>query len=243
MNQPPHTNLRHIAQIENESFRLHSGEVLVSGKSIHRFRYQQFTGLFNLKSPRGNYSRRPRPNPSGTCVLLNDIGKMLFNENYEAEKKSLARGCEVVAGAFDQLMSTIQKTPELAKKFRAHLFREFTDSEGFNIHFEHPVTDAEYVYGSHLSEAVKACTERFAAVGPTFANIHFAEFTLLFHRDTFEGHEEVNVSFSKVQISGDLSDLQPWKVGTSHLPTTSTLRLVGCRLRLQRTVRAIHPRR
>ena len=237
MNPPQSTELTKISPCVKESFLLHSDEVLVGGNSIHRFDYQQRIGMFNLKSPRGNYSRRTRPNPSGTCVLLNDIGKMLFNNNHEAEKESLARGCEVIAGAFDQLMSTIQKTPEMAKKFRTHLFREFTVSEGFDIQFEHQFTDADYVYGTHLSDAVEKCIDRFAAVGPTFANIHFAEFTLLFHRDTFfEGHEEVNVSFPKTQISGDLNDLQPWKVGTSHLPTTSPLRLVGCRLCLQRTI-------
>ena len=235
MNQPE-SGLQTIQRYRIESFLLHSGEVLVDGDSIHRFGYQQFSRMFNLKSPRGNYSRHARPNPSGTCVLLNDIGEMLFNNNHEAEKESLAKGCEVVAGAFNQLMSTIQNTPEMAKKFRTHFFREFTVSEGFNIQFEHAFTDAEYVYGTHFSDAVEKCIERFAAVGPTFANIHVAVFTLLFHRDTFEGYKEVNVSFPKFRISRDLNDLQPWEVGTSDLPTTSPLRLVGCRLRLERTI-------
>lgn len=221
------------------SFLLHTGGVCgIGGESLHDS--QLFDRAFNLidEPPNPNvppiYRGGARRRKLGTCVQLNDVGKMMFNNNAATEAEALKAGCASIAVAFDTFMILLQKSAADATRFRTHVFGTFGPEDAFSAAFDFNVKTQPYVYGQPLEEALNACFERFATVAPTFANAHQVEFTLRFIHETASGNEEVLIARSKDHLSGRLDDLTPWTLQRVEVPEETPLRLVGFRLELLR---------
>lgn len=225
--------------LSKESYLLHTDVVLGVGGIHHLGSQLDFEDAFNLQNepPAPNTPpiyRNAHHNQIGTCVLLNDVGKMMFNNNAATEAEALKTGCASIAKAFDAFMKLLQKSAADATRFRTHVFGTFGPEDAFSAAFDFNVKTQPYVYGQPLEEALNACFERFATVAPTFANAHQVEFTLRFIHETASGNEEVLIARSKDWLSGRLEDLTPWKLQRVEVPEETPLRLVGFRLELQR---------
>lgn len=209
-----------------DSFLLHNGKVLLKGRDIDAFDRGTYPLLFNFI---------PNSYPAnGTCVRLNEVGKMIYNRNVDAEKREVERGCKFVASAFDHLMESVRSDPTKAAKFRTFVFGAFGPTDTVSSAFQFDVPRQPYVYGRDFHEALQTCFDRFATMGPTFANASNVEFTLRFLHETAEGDDEVHITRMKSGLSGGLYNLTPWTLEPIPLPSQTPLRLIGYRLVLSK---------
>ena len=210
-------------KLSEESYLVHTGDLIGAGGIQHPGGRLNFEDAFNLQNepPAPNMPpiyRNAHYSQIGTCVLLNDVGKMMFNNNAATEAEALKTGCASIAKAFDAFMKLLQKSAADATGFRTHVFGTFGPEDAFSAAFDFIVKTQPYVYGQPLEEALNACFERFATVAPTFANAHQVEFTLRFIHETASGNEEVLIARSKDHLSGRLDDLTPWTLQRVKLP-------------------------